>query len=265
VRILALAALPLAATVAAPPAPTADPHSFRLTKTRVAPARAFFGAHRVRIRFRFAADGPLDLRVEIVRRSPRRVVRRFLLRGAAPRTLQRVSWDGVPSRGRAAPEARYRVRIVPVGGLPRRAGSFVMHSHFFPVRGPHWTRGPIGEFGAPRSGGRRHEGFDVVAACGTPLAAARAGRVTHNAYDPVLYGNLLIVHGRKSHRDYWYAHLAHHPRLRPGATVRTGRRIGRVGATGNARTVGCHLHFEIHSRGRPIDPRPELRRWDAYS
>ena len=35
----------------------------------------------------------------------------------------------------------------------------------------------------------------------------------------------------------------------------------RLGATGNARTVGCHLHFEIHVRGRPIDPVPALARW----
>ena len=42
-------------------------------------------------------------------------------------------------------------------------------------------------------------------------------------------------------------------------------RIGVVGATGNARTVGCHLHFEIHSRGRPIDPEPALHAWDHWS
>jgi murein DD-endopeptidase MepM/ murein hydrolase activator NlpD len=123
----------------------------------------------------------------------------------------------------------------------------------------------VGDFGVPRSGGRTHEGFDVVAACGTPVVAARAGRVRRNVYDPVLYGNLLIVHGRKSHRDYWYAHLRRRPHLRRGATVRTGERIGRVGASGNARSVGCHLHFEIRSRGRPIDPKPELYAWDGWS
>jgi murein DD-endopeptidase MepM/ murein hydrolase activator NlpD len=234
-----------------------------VTSARVAPVHAFFDARRVGIRFRFAAKGPLDVRVEIVRR--RRVVRRFVLHHAGPRRLQRVAWNGITSRGRPARDGRYRVRIYPVGGRPRRAGSFVLHSHFYPVRGPHWTRGAIGRFGAPRSGGRRHEGFDVVAACGTPLAAARGGRVKRNVYDPVLYGNLLIIHGRKSHRDYWYAHLAHRSRFRQGSRVRTGRRIGRVGASGNARTVGCHLHFEIHSRGRPIDPEPALRSWDGWS
>ena len=38
-------------------------------------------------------------------------------------------------------------------------------------------RGAIGEFGAPRSGGRTHEGFDIVAPCGAGLVAVRGGRV----------------------------------------------------------------------------------------
>jgi murein DD-endopeptidase MepM/ murein hydrolase activator NlpD len=38
-----------------------------------------------------------------------------------------------------------------------------------------------------------------------------------------------------------------------------------VGETGNAITVGCHLHFEIHVHGVPVDPEPALRRWDRYS
>jgi len=50
-----------------------------------------------------------------------------------------------------------------------------------------------------------------------------------------------------------------------GEPLWTGERVGSVGETGNARTVGCHLHFEIHVHGRPIDPEPYLRHWDAYS
>jgi murein DD-endopeptidase MepM/ murein hydrolase activator NlpD len=240
----------------------APPPDFHVTAARVAPSPAFFDARPVRIRFRFRADGPLDLRVRIVRR---RAVRSFVLRRAVPGRLQRLRWDGITSGGHSARDGRYRVRVGPVRGPSKRVGSFVLHSHFYPVRGTHSTRGAIGRFGAPRSGGRTHEGFDVVAACGTPLAAARGGRVRKNVYDPVLYGNLLIIRGRASHRDYWYAHLARRSRLRRGARVRTGQRIGRVGASGNARTVGCHLHFEIHSRGRPIDPEPALFHWDGWS
>jgi murein DD-endopeptidase MepM/ murein hydrolase activator NlpD len=132
------------------------------------------------------------------------------------------------------------------------------------VQGPHRTRGAIGEFGAPRSGGRVHEGFDVVASCGTPLLAVRGGRVRRAGYDPVLYGNSVLIHGEGERRSYFYAHLRRPAVVDRGDRVFTGERIGAVGATGNARAVGCHLHFEIHVHGLPIDPEPALRRWDRY-
>ena len=137
--------------------------------------------------------------------------------------------------------------------------------HVFPVAGPHSTRGAIGEFGAPRSGGRTHEGYDVVAACGTPLLAVRSGRVRGAGYDPVLYGNYLLIHGEGERRSYFYSHLRRPAVVERGDRVLAGRRVGAVGATGNARTVGCHLHFEIQVDGDPIDPAPALRHWDRYS
>ncbi len=139
------------------------------------------------------------------------------------------------------------------------------YGHVFPVQGPHGTRGPIGDFGAPRDGGRIHEGFDIVAACGTPVVAVRDGLVRSVGYDPVLYGNYLLIHGEGEHRSYFYAHLRHAPSVVRGQRVFTGEQVGVVGKTGNARTVGCHLHFEIHVDGRPINPEPALRRWDRYS
>ena len=93
----------------------------------------------------------------------------------------------------------------------------------------------------------------------------RHNRYTSGTYDPVLYGNLVIIRGRKTHRDYWYAHLRSTPRVKTGDRVRTGQRLGEIGATGNAASVGCHLHFEIHQRGTPIDPAPLLHEWDAWS
>lgn len=149
--------------------------------------------------------------------------------------------------------------------LASHDGGENFYPHVFPVQGPHWTRGPIGEFGAPRDGGRTHEGFDVVAACGTPLVAVRDGRVRRAGFDPVLYGNYLLLHGEDEHRSYFYAHLRRPPAVHRGERVFAGERVGRVGRTGNARTVGCHLHFEIHVDGNPVDPEPSLRRWDRYS
>ena len=147
-----------------------------------------------------------------------------------------------------------------VAGVKNGATEF--NRHVFPVGGPHWTRGYIGEFGVPRSGGRTHEGFDVVAACRTPLLAAATGRVLRAGYDPVLYGNYLLIHGQGERRSYFYSHLIRPAAAGRGDRVWAGQRVGAVGRTGNARTVGCHLHFEIRQRGEPIDPEPALRRWD---
>ena len=135
----------------------------------------------------------------------------------------------------------------------------------FPVQGPHGTRGPIGEFGAPRDGGRTHEGFDITAACGTELVAVRGGRVRETGYDPVLYGNYLLIHGEGERRSYFYAHLSQPAAVRPGKRVWESQPVGLVGETGNAVGTGCHLHFEIHAGGVPVDPEPSLRRWDRYS
>jgi murein DD-endopeptidase MepM/ murein hydrolase activator NlpD len=97
------------------------------------------------------------------------------------------------------------------------------------------------------------------------LVAVRDGRVLRRGYDPVLYGNYLLIHGEGEDSGYFYAHMPRPALVDPGERVFTGELVGAVGETGNARTVGCHLHFEIHVRGRPIDPEPLLRRWDRYS
>ena len=81
-------------------------------------------------------------------------------------------------------------------------------------------------------------------------------------YDPVLYGNYLLIHGEGERRSYFYAHLIRPAAVRRGDRVWAGQRVGSVGKTGNARTVGCHLHFEIHAHGQPIDPEPILGRWE---
>ena len=61
----------------------------------------------------------------------------------------------------------------------------------------------------------------------------------------------------------------HWQKLREGDRVRTGERIGEVGKTGNARGEFCQLHFELWPHGshdgRPVDPAPMLRDWDAVS
>jgi murein DD-endopeptidase MepM/ murein hydrolase activator NlpD len=95
--------------------------------------------------------------------------------------------------------------------------------------------------------------------------AVRNGRVLQQGYDPVLYGNYVLIHGEGEDRSYFYAHMRRPALVHKGQWVWEGERVGAVGETGNARTVGCHLHFEIHVHGVPVNPEPALRRWDRYS
>jgi len=92
-----------------------------------------------------------------------------------------------------------------------------------------------------------------------------SGRIERRGYDPVLYGNYLSIHGQGERRAYFYAHLPRPAPVHRGQRVLEGQRVGAVGETGNAVGTGCHLHFEIHVRGAPVDPAPYLRRWDRYS
>ncbi len=245
------------------PAPRAT--GLRLAGARVSPRGAYVAGRPVRVSFRVRGSAPVALTVDVVREATRKPVRRFTLPEQPADAARRVEWDALTGGGRVAPAGRYRIRVRAPDGSARNAGRLTLRTHAYPIRGRHVDRGAIGRFGVGRSGGRTHEGFDVNAACGTPLVAARGGVVVRADYDPVLYGNVVIIRGDHTRRDYWYSHLARRPRLRVGDRVRTAQRIGSVGATGNARTIGCHLHFEIRSRGRPIDPAPELHTWDRWT
>ena len=140
-------------------------------------------------------------------------------------------------------------------------------SHVFPVRGPHDYGGANADFGSGRSG-HSHQGQDVFAKCGTPMVAARGGKVQFRGSHAAA-GNYIVIDGHGTGTDYAYMHLAEPSPFRKGDAVRTGQRIGAVGDTGNA--SGCHLHFELWSApgwyqgGRPIDPLRALKAWDSWS
>ena len=230
----------------------------------VSPNRGFTDSvGGVRIEFRIGGRAPADVTIKIA--GSRREVRRIELPDVAPGADRVERWDGLNDGGRPVADGTYRVVVGVAGGSEKEAGSVELHRHFFPARGPHGTRGPVGDFGALRNGGRRHKGFDVVARCGTPLAAAATGTVVKRAYDARLDGNYVVIRGLGERRKYWYAHMVHPSTHQQGDLVHVGQIVGYVGKTGNARTVGCHLHFEIHVGGRPVNPEPYLRAWDRYS
>jgi murein DD-endopeptidase MepM/ murein hydrolase activator NlpD len=134
----------------------------------------------------------------------------------------------------------------------------------FPVRGPYSLGGPEAGFGAGR-GDHAHEGHDVSAACGTPLVAARAGRVVMRRYQSRA-GHYVVIDDAGGTSQV-YMHLQAPATVAQDASVAAGQPIGAVGNTGASR--GCHLHFELwpapgwQRGGRPIDPLPALRAWAA--
>ncbi len=117
--------------------------------------------------------------------APARMVRRIVTGRLASGRWHRGQVGGRAESARSPGSGRYKVMVGPVGG-PRFAasGGLRLHGHTFPVDGPHGTRGYIGEFGAPRVDGRTHEGFDITAACGTPLVAIRAGTILKTGLRP---------------------------------------------------------------------------------
>lgn len=108
-------------------------------------------------------------------------------------------------------------------------------------------------WGAPRSGGRSHEGVDMFAAHGTPLYAVEDGTVRTS--DNSLGGVSVHITGI-SGDAFYYAHMSTRTVV-TGQRVRTGDVIGAVGNTGNARSTPPHLHFQYHpGGGGAVNPTP---------
>jgi len=96
---------------------------------------------------------------------------------------------------------------------------------------------------------RAHEGIDVVAPMGAPIEAPAAGIVLSAGWETGYGYSVSIDHGYGITTRF-----AHASKLlvRKGQRVERGQRIALVGNTGLA--TGPHLHYEVHVRGRPVDP-----------
>jgi murein DD-endopeptidase MepM/ murein hydrolase activator NlpD len=125
----------------------------------------------------------------------------------------------------------------------------------------------VDTWGQSRAGGARwHQAIDIMAPRGTPVLAARGGRV-EKLFESGAGGHTLYIRTADGGYVDYYAHLdAYAQGLEEGQLVRQGQPIATVGSTGNANPDGPHLHFEVKRtgpserwhQGTPLNPYPLL-------
>lgn len=94
-----------------------------------------------------------------------------------------------------------------------------------------------------------HHGIDIAANRGTPILAPADGYVTYTGRNGG-YGNFVSIN-HKYGFETKYGHLQK-IYVRRGQFVKRGDKIGEVGNSGIS--TAPHLHYEVHYRGKPVDP-----------
>jgi murein DD-endopeptidase MepM/ murein hydrolase activator NlpD len=236
---------------------------FELRKAEASPTKAFYdGKHRAKVTYQFCCE-TTDIRIEVIKKKTGNVISSWREPSQEPNTERASAWNGRTDGGKPAGKGLYKFKVGAVSGGAEGThdSDFGYFGYKFPVRGKHAYGDGIGA-------GRGHQGQDVFAKCGTPLEAARGGRVQTRQYQSSA-GYYMVIDGKRTGRDFVYMHMLKRGRANNGERVHTGERIGFVGETGNA--VGCHLHFEIWSPpgwyegGHFTNPTDDLRAWDKYS
>lgn len=101
---------------------------------------------------------------------------------------------------------------------------------------------------------KMHQGVDLATSQGTPIYAAKSGKVTNASFQSGGAGYYVSI----NHGDGFtsvYMHMTHFI-VSPGQYVTTGQVIGYVGSTGAS--TGPHLHFGIAYNGSYINPMPYI-------
>ena len=141
-------------------------------------------------------------------------------------------------------------RSAPTSG--RATGVIASGNWVCPVQGP---RSFSNDWGQPRSGGRRHQGNDILSPRGTPVVASVSGTVRH--HNSSLGGLSYYLKGDDG-ITYFGTHLSAYA---ASGRVAAGTVVGYVGDTGNARGTP-HLHFEMHpGGGAAVNPYPTLSKY----
>jgi murein DD-endopeptidase MepM/ murein hydrolase activator NlpD len=162
--------------------------------------------------------------------------------------------EAAAKRAAAAKAARDRTsRATPAATKApttgRATGVIASGDWICPVQGPHSFSN---DYGDPRSGGRSHQGIDILNPRGTPIVAPVSGNVKfHNSS----LGGLSFYLSGDDGITYFGTHLASYAQ---DGRVSAGTVVGYNGDSGNARGTP-HLHFEIHpGGGGAVNPYPTL-------
>lgn len=116
----------------------------------------------------------------------------------------------------------------------------------------------VDSWGFPRSGGRRHQGTDIMGPMGAPVYAFTDGVIARHS-NSRLGGISLYLRGDDGN-TYFYTHLQGYAAGGAvGNRVSAGEHIAYNGDTGNARGGAPHIHFERHpGGGSAVNPYPWL-------
>jgi murein DD-endopeptidase MepM/ murein hydrolase activator NlpD len=114
----------------------------------------------------------------------------------------------------------------------------------------------------PRSGGRLHEGVDIMGAKGLAIYATNDGVISRMSTGGALGGNAIYIKIPNG-TYFYYAHLdSFAPGMAAGVPVKAGQIIGYNGSTGSGGST--HLHFEVHPFGGPaVSPYQFVKAVDA--
>ena len=105
---------------------------------------------------------------------------------------------------------------------------------------------------------RLHAGIDLMDHCGQPVYAGRDGTVLWAKYLNGYGNQVMLDHGWVNGTSLMtsYSHMIRYV-VSAGQRVSAGQVLGYAGMTGGDST-GCHLHFEVHVNGSPVNPRSYL-------
>lgn len=132
--------------------------------------------------------------------------------------------------------------------------------YVWPCNGIRWITSKFGGRNSPGGiGSTNHKGVDIGTPMGTPVLAAKAGKVTWASSNGG-YGECVIIsHGKGN--STLYGHLSGY-NVKVGDMVSQGQVIAYSGNTG--RSTGPHLHFGIMENDGWVDPLTYLTGWQYY-